>query len=238
MYHLKGLKYNIFKYFWYTIPNNRTAKFTAISQATKDDVIKYTECKENKVSVVYVSINSQFSKKEKLFNASEPRILQIGTAPNKNIERLLDALKGIPCELVILGKVQPNILETLKSYKIKHEIIDRRLSDEEVVMEYQKCDILTFVSTLEGFGMPIVEANAVGRVVITGNVTSMPEVAGNAAHLVDPFSIEDIRNGLLKLINDTSYRNLLIDNGYTNCQRFKIETITKEYESLYLNMLN
>jgi glycosyltransferase involved in cell wall biosynthesis len=104
-------------------------------------------------------------------------------------------------------------------------------------VEYQKCDILSFISTLEGFGMPIVEANAIGRVVITGNITSMPEVAGDAAHLVDPFSIDDMKRGFIKIINDGEYRNQLIEKGYSNCKRFSIETVTKKYMELYSEMI-
>lgn len=237
MYESKGFKYKVFKWFWYTIPDNHTAKFTAVSQATKQDVIKFTGCDENKVKVVYVSINAAFTKQPKVFNAKELRILQIGTAFNKNIERLTEALKGIPCKLIIVGKVQDNIMTILKNNGINYEIIDRRLTDEEIILEYQKCDILTFISTLEGFGMPIVEANATGRVVITGNVTSMPEVAGNAAHLVDPFSVDEMKKGFIKIINDEAYRNKLIENGYANCKRFLIETITEEYMKLYSEVL-
>jgi len=223
----------VFKWFWYTIPDNHTAKFTAVSQATKQDVIKFTGCDESKVKVVYVSINSAFTKQPKTFNTKEPRILQIGTAFNKNIERLTEALQGIPCKLVIVGKVQDNILAALKNNSIIYEIIDRRLSDEEIILEYRRCDILSFISTLEGFGIPIVEANAIGRVVITGNVTSMPEVAGNAAHLVDPFSVDEMKKGFIKIINDEAYRTELIEKGYSNCKRFSIETITEEYMKLY-----
>ena len=233
MYQSKGLKYKVLKWFWYIIPDSRTAKFTAVSQATKEDVIKFTGCDENRVKVVYVSINTAFTKQPKTFNADQPCILQIGTAFNKNIERLADALQGIPCKLVIVGKVQDNILAALRNNSINYEIIDRRLTDEEIILEYQKCDILSFISTLEGFGMPIVEANATGRVVITGNVTSMPEVAGNAAHLVNPFSVDEMKKGFIKIINDKEYRNELIENGYANCKRFSIETITAEYMKLY-----
>jgi glycosyltransferase involved in cell wall biosynthesis len=238
MHQLKGFKYKIFKLFWYAIPEGRSNKITAISQATKEDVIKFTGCDESKVSVVYVSINSRFTKTPKDFNAGEPRVLQIGTAFNKNIERLVEALKGVPCNLVIVGKVEDRLVAMLRRNNIKHEIIDRRLTDEEVVQEYHKCDILSFVSTLEGFGMPIVEANAVGRVVITGNITSMPEVAGNAAHLVDPFSVEEMRKGFIKIIHDADYRNGLIENGYINCRRFSIETITEQYKNLYTDIIN
>ncbi len=233
MHQVTGLKYKVFKWLWYTIPNNHTIKFTAVSQATKEDVIKFTDCNESKVKVIYVSINAAFTKQPKTFNAREPRILQLGTAFNKNIERLVQALKDIPCKLVIVGKVQDNIIASLNNNGINYEIIDRRLTDEEIIVEYHKCDILSFISTLEGFGIPIVEANAVGRVVITGNVTSMPEVADNAAHLVDPFSVDEMKKGFIKIINDEEYRNKLIENGYSNCKRFSIETITAEYMSLY-----
>jgi glycosyltransferase involved in cell wall biosynthesis len=237
MHQLTGLKHRIFKLFWYTIPNRKSRAFTAISNATKEDLVKFTGCDESKVSVVYVCVNSAFVKKPKEFNAKEPRILQIGTAFNKNLERLIEALRGISCQLVILGKVQAPVMSLLNDNQINYEIIDRRLSDEEVINEYNKCDILTFVSTLEGFGMPIVEANAVGRVVITGNVTSMPEVAGDAAHLVDPFSVSDIRSGFIKIINDENYRNELIVNGYRNSERFKIQSIAKAYMTIYRGMV-
>ncbi len=229
----KGLKHRLFKYFWYKMPAGKSAHITAISQATKQDVVKFTGCDEDKVSVVYVCINPAFTKKSKPFNVDEPRILQIGTAHNKNLERLIPALKGISCKLVVIGKVSNDLHKIIIANNVTCEILDWRLTDEEVREEYYKCDILSFVSTLEGFGMPIVEANAVGRVVITGNVTSMPEVAGNAAHLVDPFSIEDIRTGFIKIINDAAYREQLIENGYKNHSRFSKETITRQFSDLY-----
>ncbi len=234
----KGLKHRLFKYFWYKMPAGKSAHITAISQATKQDVVKFTGCDGDKVSVVYVCINPAFTKKDKPFNVDQPRILQIGTAHNKNLERLLPALKGINCKLVIIGKVNSQLHQLIGANNIKCEILDWRLTDGEVMEEYYKCDILSFVSILEGFGMPIVEANAVGRVVITGNVTSMPEVAGNAAHLVDPFSIDDIWAGFIKIINDAGYREQLIENGYKNHSRFSKETISAQFSSLYSSMFS
>jgi glycosyltransferase involved in cell wall biosynthesis len=89
------------------------------------------------------------------------------------------------------------------------------------------------VSTFEGFGMPIVEANCVERVVLTSNISSMPEVAGNAACLVNPYAIEDIRAGFLKIIHDASYREQLIKNGRQNRQRFDESLIAASYYKLY-----
>jgi glycosyltransferase involved in cell wall biosynthesis len=85
--------------------------------------------------------------------------------------------------------------------------------------------------------MPIIEANAVGRVVITSNISSMPEVADNASHYVDPFSIDDINKGFLKIINDENYRERLVEKGYENCTRFSAENIGRQYAALYYNII-
>jgi glycosyltransferase involved in cell wall biosynthesis len=233
LYESSGFKHRLFKFFWFKMPVKKSVHITAISNATKLDVIKFTGCNESKISVMYVCIDPAFTKREKPFNVAEPRILQIGTNTNKNLDRLILALKGINCRLVIIGKVDERLIQLLVANEINHEIKDWQLTSDEIREEYKKCDLLSFVSTLEGFGMPIVEANAVGRVVITGNVTSMPEVAGNAAHLVDPFSIAEIHDGFVKIINDQTYRDKLIENGLENCKRFSIETISDQFRSLY-----
>lgn len=229
----KGIKHTIYKLFWFTIPVKRASVITAISEATKQDIIRFTNCDEKKVHVVYVCINQSFHRSDKEFNSSKPRILQIGTAQNKNLQRLVPALKDIPCTLVVVGKMNSDLLEIMIHNYINYEMIDRKLSDEEILNEYRKCDIVSFVSTMEGFGMPIVEGNTVGRVVITGNNTSMPEVAANAAHLADPYSVDSMRQGFEKIISDEAYRNTLIINGYENCRRFLPKTIAVQFSSIY-----
>ena len=107
------------------------------------------------------------------------------------------------------------------------------ISDERLLQKYIACDILSFISTFEGFGMPIIEANAIERVVITSNISSMPEVAGSAACLVNPTEITDIKKGFLKLINDDCYRKTLIDNGRINKLRFDANTIADKYYQVY-----
>jgi glycosyltransferase involved in cell wall biosynthesis len=98
---------------------------------------------------------------------------------------------------------------------------------------YCAADLVSFVSTYEGFGLPILEANAVGRPVVTSNVSSMPEVAGDAACLVDPFDVASIRSGILRTIEDREYRERLICNGFDNVQRYVPEKVTYKYIELY-----
>ena len=111
------------------------------------------------------------------------------------------------------------------------------LSIDEIYKEYKESDLLLFASTYEGFGLPIVEAQAVGRVVITSSLWSMPEVAGDAACIVDPFDINSIKDGVQRIINDSSYREQLINAGFKNIKRFQVENIAKQYESLYCEIL-
>jgi glycosyltransferase involved in cell wall biosynthesis len=186
---------------------------------------------QNKIKVIYNPLNPVFQPLEKPFSA-KPIILQVGTKVVKNLERLITALEGINCHLHIIGMLSDGQKKRLERYQIEftNEV---SLSTFEMKRAYENCDIVSFVSLYEGFGMPIMEANAIGRVVITGNRTSIPEVAKNAALLINPLNMEAIRNGILKLINDDNYRNQLIQNGFENVKRFDVKMITKQYLELY-----
>ncbi len=228
-----GIKRKILKYFWFDMPVAKSAQITANSTATKNDIHEQTGCAKEKISVVYICVGEHFQPESKNFNAENPRILHIGTAPNKNLERLIPALNNIPCTLVIVGKISDATKQLLQENNIKAECIERRLTDQEILEQYQQCDILSLVSTLEGFGMPIVEANAVGRVAITSNTTSMPEIANDAAVLVDPFDIANIQEGFLKIIQNPSLREDLINNGLKNHLRFQPKQLAEQYAQIY-----
>ena len=222
----------ILRIFWIVLPVNRAEVITTISQASKNEILKYVKCDPNKIKVVYVPISSNFKLSEKPFNKKCPVILQIGTKPNKNVDRLIESIKDVPCHLDIVGEISEETQRKLEEYNINYSN-SFRIPEEEMIIKYQNCDIVAFMSTYEGFGMPIVEANMVGKPVITSNLLSMPEVAGDAAHLVNPFDIGDMRNGILKVIEDDVYRNKLIENGIQNFKRFDPQLIAKQIESIY-----
>ena len=107
------------------------------------------------------------------------------------------------------------------------------LSNEDVVNEYKNCDIVNFPSLFEGFGMPIVEGQAVGRPVVTSNISPMNEVAGAGAIRVDPTDVNAIKKAYLKVISDEDFRNNVINKGLENVQQYRLQTVAGRYIELY-----
>jgi len=222
--------------FWIVFPAKRSAVITTISNSAKSEILKFVSVDPSKIVVIYVPISNLFKPVSKVFNKSKPVLLQVGTRSNKNVIRLVKALTGIDCHLDIVGDIDPDLTYELENSKVEYSS-SSNISNEEIVAKYASSDIICFTSVYEGFGMPIVEANITGRVVVTSNLLSMPEVGGNAAHYVDPFSVESIRNGIQKVINEDDYRNQLIFNGFENAKRFDLKEITTQYVSVYKGLI-
>lgn len=226
------LKKWVLWFFWLFLPVHRSGLITAISNATKQDILRYVNCDPDKIRVIPVAISPSFLPVPKPFNKDYPTILHVGASPNKNLDRLMEAIKGIPCRLSIVGNISQYQQDRLKELNIDY-VNEWGLTNEQIIEKYVECDMLAFVSTYEGFGMPIVEANAVERPVVTSNVASMPEVANDAACLVDPFDVGSIREGIFKILQNEEYRNNLIVKGRINKLRFDAETIAFQYYDLY-----
>ncbi len=233
-----GIKRSILKLFWIVLPVKFAHRVTVISEATKADVLKYVQVDPTKIKVIPNFISDTFRPiQNRKFDQSKSKLLQVGTAFNKNIECLAEALFGIPCTLTIIGKLDGRQKEILNKYQI--QVINKLdLTEQELYLEYQNADLLTFVSTIEGFGLPIIEANACGLPVVTANCSSMPEVAGNTALLVDPFDVDSIKNGILTLIGNEDLRNELVKQGFENAKRFSKVKVAAQYELLYQELEN
>lgn len=230
----RGFKRWIFKKLWFDWPIKNARVVTTISEFSKSELIKLNNYK-TEIKVIYNPLTMPLNYSPKKFNDDCPRILHIGMKENKNWRRLILALKGIKCELVIIGVPNEDALVLLKENHIKYQF-KSNLSNEDVEKEYIVSDMLAFVSTYEGFGLPIIEAQAIGRVILSSNVTSIPEVAGKGALLVDPYSIDSIRDGVIKLIKNKKFREELIAEGLNNCKRFEVERIAFQYKDLYARL--
>ena len=227
-----SLKAFIFKWCWLQIPVLRSTVVTAVSQTTKNEILKYIQCPPEKIRVIYNCISAGFTPVPKKFNKQKPVLLQVGTRPNKNMARLVKAIAGINCRLEIIGEPSAEIITLLENHNIDYNW-KSNLSGKQVIQKYIECDIVALVSTFEGFGLPIVEANAVERVVVTSCISAMPEIAGTAACLVDPYDIESICHGIMRVIQDDGYRENLIAEGRINKERFEAQKIAGEYYALY-----
>lgn len=228
-----GLRQVVLRWLWLSLPLGNCAAVTAISEATKREILRHLPgYPAGKIVVIPVAISDRFRRHDKPFDRRRPRILQLGTAPNKNVPRLIEALRGLDCHLDLVGAPSAELAGLLRSSGISHDYRSN-LSEEEVVRAYQDADVVSLVSTSEGFGMPILEAQAVGRPVITSGVLSMPEVAGAGACLVDPLDPAAIRAGLRRIIEDQAYREELVRLGFENARRFDPEAIARAYLDLY-----
>ncbi|RYX87948.1 glycosyltransferase, partial [bacterium] len=181
MHQNKGVKRSILKWLWIILPVKFAHQITVVSETTKTDLLNYTKVNPQKITVIPNFISAIYQPViNRKFDPIQPNILQIGTAFNKNIDRLAEALSKINCTLIIIGQLDELQLSILQKFKINY-INKIGLTEAELYQEYAKADLLTFVSTIEGFGMPILEAQACGLPVITSNCSSMPEVAGDAS---------------------------------------------------------
>ena len=224
------LKKALIKFLWYKLPILIANKIVCISEHTRIEVSKITKRKD--IAVIYNAVDPLFEFSPKQFNTLNPIILQVGTALNKNLGNTIKALNSIPCHMAIIGSVETSILNLLEENKILYSIKEG-LTDSELLEEYQKCDIVSFCSIYEGFGMPIIEGNAIGRCVITSGVSPMNEIASNSACLVNPNEILSIKNGFTKIISDDDFRHSLINNGLSNIKRFKAANVSITYLKLY-----
>jgi glycosyltransferase involved in cell wall biosynthesis len=229
---LSGWKLEILRYFWFTGPMRRAAVVTTISQTTKDELRRWVGDLADKVLVIPNCVRSEFTPAPKPFHSDAPVVLQIGTGWNKNVERVAEALRGTPCRLEVVGEMRPAQRASLERMGVPYRELGR-ISDEDLVDAYRHCDFVVFASIYEGFGLPILEAQATGRPVITSNRSSMPEAAGDGALFVDPESVVGIHQAVNRLLNEPDLRSFLIERGFRNVARFHPKAIADRYVEVY-----
>lgn len=204
-------------------------KVTCISRKTSNEVLRLVKLSPSQLCTIDNPVSPIFRHKAKAFNVACPIILHIGTKPNKNLNNTILALRDFPCHLRIIGTLDSNIKALLDIYKISYSQAVN-LTNEEVVREYENCDIVNFPSLDEGFGMPIIEGQAVGRVVVTSDLPPMNEIVGSSAVLVNPTNVRSILEGYKKAI--AQHENIIY-SGLENVKQYSVAKIAKEYYNVY-----
>ena len=235
---LKGswLKRTLIKVFWFIIPALIVKKISVISEATRCDLLKIVPFAKKKIEVIHNPYKQELLGEEKIQINGQPCVLHFGTKENKNLERVLEALQGMDCLLIIVGKMTDHQMALVQQYNICiQNYYDLPFS--EIVNLYRKCDIVSFPSTFEGFGMPIIEANVAKRPILVGDIPVLRDIARDSALFVDPYDVRQIRQGFEDLINNADLRRKLVAKGVENSKRFAPHIIAEQYNRLYNELL-
>jgi glycosyltransferase involved in cell wall biosynthesis len=232
LFDLKGIKRWIYRVLWLDLPILRATIVTTISNYSAENIIDNLGIDRVRIKIIENCYSSSFINKTKKFNNQYPVILQIGTEKLKNVPKLIEALNGIKCKLILIGNIDELIKEKLIRYEIDFEN-KINLSQDEIVQLYLDSDVVTFISLGEGFGVPIIEAQASGRPLITSNVSPMSDVAGNGSCQVSPNNTDEIRKAIIKIISDQNYRESIIQMGLKNSINYSPSIIANKYHNLY-----
>lgn len=200
-------------------------KVIAVSQSTKKDLLEVSSLKPEQIEVIYEGAGENFkpanenekAKFRKKYNLPENFILAVGgVGERKNLKRIKESGKDF------------NLVVSLK---------DLTVSDEDMPLLYASADVLVYTSLYEGFGLPILEAMAVGTPVITSDVSSMPEVAGDAAVLVNPLDTNKIKKSIREVLENKDLREELIRKGYKRAKEFTWKKAAEETSRVYQDLM-
>ncbi|HXD91615.1 MAG TPA: glycosyltransferase family 1 protein [Bacteroidia bacterium] len=230
-------------YYKFIVPiiARKSIKIITISECSKKDIIHYTHVPEDKVAVVYCSVASQFNRgasdkdmvdrdkiiEDKLKISKNNYLLTVSSLdPRKNFVSLVKAYNEIETDvppLVIVGSegkvfASDELKEIIS--RSKNILLTGYVSDDELVTLYRSASFFIYPSLYEGFGMPPLEAMACGCPTIVSNTSSLPEVCGDASVYIDPYSINSIKQGIIKLTNDANLRSQLVSLGEKQVEKF------------------
>ncbi|HQR40046.1 MAG TPA: glycosyltransferase family 1 protein [Blastocatellia bacterium] len=223
-----------------------------VSESSRRDIIDVYEIAPERISVIYNGIDEIFSSDPSdlpvLDVGDRPYILSVcATIPKKNVSaivRTLAALKerGLPHRLIHIGPrgaAQEALEAEVRRFNLRTDVsFLGYVSKNELAAYYRGADALLFPSFHEGFGIPIVEAMASGCPVVTSTAFSMPEIAGDAALLVDPYNVESLIAVTHRLLTNRSLRDEMIELGVQRARRFSWNRCADETVAVYSEVLN
>ena len=232
-------------------------RILTVSEASKRDILRFFDVPAEKVQVIYNAIDERFltapdaattERVRQRYQLDHPFLLYVGNIkPHKNIERMIEAFgrartDGPPgLKLVIIGdevSKYPSLRQMVHRHKLDKHVRFLGFQPQETLASfYRLAGAFVFPSLYEGFGLPPLEAMACGTPVITSNVSSMPEVAGDAALLVDPYDVDALARGLVRISTDAALRETLVARGLTRARQFSWAESVRRIHGVYMDVL-
>ncbi len=231
---------------WTKYSVNQATHVLAVSGKTRDDIIKLYKVKPEDVTVTHLGIKESehmestitLQQLEKKYAFTSPYLLYLGTIqPRKNLSRLIDAFAKVSKEhtdlqLVIVGRkgwLYEPILAKPEQLGISDKVHFLDFApDEEAKVLYANAECFVLPSLYEGFGLPILEAMQAGCPVVTSNVSSLPEIGGDAAEYCNPEDTDDITRAIEKVLTDKKLRKDMVAKGYQQVKKFNWEKTAEE----------
>jgi glycosyltransferase involved in cell wall biosynthesis len=219
----------------------RASHIIAASGATRDDLLKYYNLSSKKVTVIYDGFQALKPSAAEVENSLKPYFFFAGKVKyRKNVHGIVSAFISFvertksDVKLIIAGDYGGEYYHKLANELKDHNLENRvhfvgYVSAGHMYAYYKNALACVFPSINEGFGMPIIESMSIGTPVITSNISSMAEVGGSAALLVDPFDVEDISQAMEKMYSDESLRAELISKGKERAQEFSWPKAARQY---------
>lgn len=220
-------------YQWVILPAcHRAFSVLTVSEFSRNRILKWSGLPPERVVNVSVGVDEQFQSVGTRHMPGYEYLLYVGNhKPHKNLPRLLDAfsLSGVQnrVKLIISGYAEPELNQIIRSLNLEQSVIFAGvIPDDALPAFYRGALALIFPSLYEGFGLPALEAMACGTPVITSNTTSLPEVVGDAAILVDPLSINEIAESIERICRDKALRETLRERGLRRATMFSWDDVT------------
>ena len=239
--------YNAFRNHLLEVP----VRYVAVSESTKRDAMRYWGLSADRIAVI--RHGSFITPKSPRTNFGSKKVLIVSDiAPRKNHVRLIKAFELVhrnnpndDAELIIVGHLRINIPEfesVLHDIRMRNEHIKITfagyLTDSEIRSLYDQADVFVYPSLYEGFGLPVLEAMACGCPVITSNVSSLPEVVGEAGILVDPYNVEELAQAMIAVLEDDELKRGMSRKSIAQAQKFSWEKAGEAYVSLFTELLD
>ena len=228
-------------------------KIIAVSENTKQDLINKFGIDKGKIAVVYNGVDvsyeiinnqTRLSQVKEKYETGQEYILYVGNVkPHKNISRLLKAFSMVNrnSKLIIVGKrnkVYDEVHKIIKEYQLKDKVVFTEfVPDEDLLLLYNAATVFVYPSLYEGFGLPPLEAMACGTPVITSNVSSLPEVVGDAAITIDPYDIDELVNEINNVISNPKLQQKLSRKGLNRAKKFTWRKAAEETLKVYEEVL-